>query len=127
MGNRLIEGVDGVFIPVQDLEKSVKWYQEVLELELLYREEEAAVLKVSDQSPVICLVRVTNHQPVKFPENNWDVSLFYNFKTYDIERTYKLLKERGVDISGIAEEEKLDYFGFRDPDGNKLGVCYSKL
>jgi hypothetical protein len=38
---------------------------------------------------VVCLIRTSNHQPMKFPENNFGVGKYYNFIPNDIEETNK--------------------------------------
>lgn len=95
MATALFKGMEGVFIPVTDPELSAKWYEEILGFQLIYIEEVAAVMRIGDQSQtVVCLVKIQNHQPMKFPENNFGVGKYYNFIPNDIEETRKLLLER---------------------------------
>jgi len=49
---------------------SANWYGKILGFKLLYIEEEAAVMKIAEQSQtVVCLVKTLNHQSMKFPNN----------------------------------------------------------
>jgi glyoxylase I family protein len=124
MTKPLLKGMEGVFIPVTDPNFSSKWYEEILGFKLLYIEEEAAVLKIAEQSQtVVCLVKTLNHHPMKFPENNFGVGKYYNFISQDIEETYKLLLERNVKVNPIGGEGTTKFFTFYDPDDNPLGVC----
>ncbi|KAB2334405.1 VOC family protein [Cytobacillus depressus] len=117
-------GMEGVFIPVKDPKYSAKWYEEILGFTLIYIEEEAAVMRIAEQSQtVVCLVRTLNHQPMVFPENKFGVGKYYNFIPQDIEETYKFLLERNVKVNQMSGEGTTRFFTFYDPDGNPLGVC----
>ncbi|TKC20137.1 VOC family protein [Robertmurraya kyonggiensis] len=116
--------MEGVFVPVNNPDVSAKWYEEVLGFTLVYQEEEAAVLRISGESQtVVCLVRTVNHQPMKFPENDFGVGKYYNFIPEDFEKTYERLVEKGVKVNQIDREGNTRFFTFYDPDGNPLGVC----
>ncbi|MFP7442954.1 VOC family protein [Bacillus infantis] len=120
----LFKGREGVFIPVTDPESSAKWYEEILGFQLIYIEEEAAVMRIGDKSQtVFCLVKTQNHQPKSFPENNFEVGKYYNFIPNDIEDTHKLLLEKEVKVDPIGGDESTKFFTFYDPDNNPLGVC----
>ena len=124
MTNPLLMGMEGVFIPVKDPKLSANWYEEILGFKLLYIEEEAAVLKISEQSQtVVCLVKTLNYEPMKFPNNNFGVGKYYNFIPYNIEETHKFLLEKNVKVNPIEEEGDTKFFTFYDPDDNPLGVC----
>jgi glyoxylase I family protein len=124
MSKPLLKGVEGIFIPVKNPELSAGWYEEVLGFQLIYMEKEAAVMRIGEQAQtVVCLVRTSPHQPMKFPENQFGVGKYYNFIPEDIEETHKLLLEKGVNVNPIGGEETTRFFTFFDPDGNPLGVC----
>lgn len=120
----LLKGMEGVFIPVTNPEASAKWYEEKLGFTPIYIQEEAATMRIApDAQTVVCLVRTPNHQPMKFPENDFGVGKYYNFIPENIEETYAALKERGVEVGPLDGEEGFSYFTFYDPDGNPLGAC----
>lgn len=124
MTKPLLKGMEGVFIPVKDPEMSAKWYEEILGFKLIYMEEEAAVMKIEEHSQtVVCLVRTVNHQPMKFPNNNFGVGKYYNFIPDNIEETYKILLENNVKVNAMGGEGTTRFFTFYDPDDNPLGVC----
>ncbi|MDR7071617.1 VOC family protein [Fictibacillus barbaricus] len=124
MANPLLKGMEGVFIPVKDPEVSAKWYEEILAFKVVYIEENAAVMKIAEHSnTVVCLVKVINHEPMKFPENHFGVGKYYNFMCHDIEETYKSLVEKKVKVNAIGGEGTTRFFTFYDPDDNPLGVC----
>ena len=67
MTQSLLNGVEAIFIPIKDPQLSSKWYEDKLGFKLLYIEEEAAVMKIADQSAtVVCLVKAKKHQPLHF-------------------------------------------------------------
>lgn len=124
MTKPLLKGLEGIFIPVKDPKISANWYEEILGFKLLYIEEEAAVMKIAEQSQtVVCLVKTLNHQPMTFPSNEFGVGKYYNFIPQNIEETYKLLLEKNIKVNQINEEGNSKFFTFYDPDGNPLGVC----
>ena len=124
MTKPLLKGMEGVFLPVKDLERSAKLYEEILGFKLIYIEEEAAVMKISEQSQtVVCLVKTIKHQPMKFPENQFGVGKYYNFIPDDIEEAHRTLLTKNVKVNQISGEGTTKFFTFYDPDGNPLGVC----
>ncbi len=124
MAQSLLKGMEGVFIPVKDPSASAKWYEEKLGCIPLFVEEEAVTMRISDESStVICLVRVENHQPMTFPENQFGVGKYYNFLPADIEAAHQLLTERGVSVTPIDRFGSTKVLTFFDPDGNPLGMC----
>lgn len=124
MTRPLLKGMEGVFIPVTDPERSAKWYEEKLGFELIYMEVEAAVMRIAQTSQtVVCLVKTPNHQPMEFPENKFGVGKYFNFIPEDVEETHRFLLEQGVKVNPIGGDGTTWFFTFYDPDGNPLGVC----
>lgn len=124
MNKSLLKGIEGIFIPVKDPEASARWYEAVLGLQLSYIEEAAAVMKISGDSPtVVCLVRVDDHIPMRFPSNSFGVGKYVNFIPEDIDKLYEELKDKGIAVNILERDEEKKYFTFYDPDGNPLGAC----
>ncbi|MBG9692445.1 hypothetical protein ABD91_16595 [Lysinibacillus sphaericus] len=122
----LLNGVEAIFIPIKDSQLSVKWYEEKLGFKLLNIEEDAAVMKIGEQSvTVVCLVKTENHQPLHFPDNHFGVGKYFNFLSSTIEDTYQSLVEQQVKVNPIGGEGQIKFFTFYDLDGNPLGVCQS--
>lgn len=122
----LLNGVEAIFIPIKDSQLSVKWYEEKLGFKLLNIEEDAAVMKIGEQSvTVVCLVKTENHQPFYFPDNHFGVGKYFNFLSSTIEDTYQSLVEQQVKVNPIGGEGQIKFFTFYDLDGNPLGVCQS--
>ena len=80
MTKPLFKGMEGVFIPVKNPAASMKWYEDILGFKRIYHEEDAAVMRIGEESQtVICLVKTKDHQAMHFPDNSFGVSKYYNF------------------------------------------------
>ncbi|WP_455663349.1 VOC family protein [Pradoshia sp.] len=125
MTEPLFKGMEGVFIPVKNPVKSMKWYENILGFKQVYYEENAAVMKISEGSEtVVCLVKMNDHQPMHFPDNSFGVGKYYNFiPSSPIEDVYAHLQAMNVEVGRLDGEGDTRFFTFYDPDGNPLGVC----
>ncbi|MEK8130058.1 VOC family protein [Paenibacillus filicis] len=114
----------GIFVPVTNLERSTKWYTEMLGFEIIQRDEpNATVLMMNDHRVVFCLVLSFEIEHRSFPKNNYQVEQYFNFHTKDVNSSYQALKEKGADIGEIEQfDGGIRGFSLRDPDGNKYGV-----
>ncbi|MFJ7700321.1 VOC family protein [Lysinibacillus fusiformis] len=122
----LLHGVEAIFIPIKDPQLSAKWYEEKLGFKLLYIEEDAAVMKMAEQSvTVVCLVKTEYHRPIHFPDNHFGVGKYFNFLSSAIEDTYQSLVGQQVNVNPMGGEGQTRFFTFYDLDGNPLGVCQS--
>lgn len=86
MSQALLAGMEGVFIPVKNPKISAEWYEEKIGFKPIYIEDEAAVMKIEEGSQtVVCLMRTVNHQPMKFPENNFGEGVTKFFTFFDLD------------------------------------------
>ncbi|MFC5468257.1 VOC family protein [Cohnella suwonensis] len=125
MGKTTFYGV-GIFVPVSDLERSTKWYEEMLGFEITHRDEpNATVMMMNDYKIIFCLVLSFDIEHRQFPRNNYQVTQYFNFHTEDVDGTYRDLKEKGADIGEIENfDDGIRGFPLYDPDGNKFGVVH---
>lgn len=62
-------------------------------------------MRIEEQSQtVVCLVKTQNHQPMKFPKNNFEVGKYYNFIPNDIEKTHKFFLEKEEKVNPMDGE-----------------------
>ncbi len=122
MTRKIFERIDGVFMPVIDLDKSINWYKDILGLTLLYTWDGGAGFKVCDGESLLGLIQVKDHTPAFFSTQESKMH-YFNFKTLDIENSCNLLKDRGVEIADIIDAGNIKVAYFQDPDGNLLGMC----
>lgn len=109
-------------IPVRDSDQSVKWYTEILGLELLtITEESYAVLKMNEGLMLLVLVPTEDDTYAHFSVK--DESAFsIGFTSPLLKEFHQYLIENDVKVDEITEDHGHYYFHFYDPSGNKLQV-----
>ncbi|MFZ5814951.1 MAG: VOC family protein [Bacillota bacterium] len=113
---QLFKRIDTVFFPVRNLEAAVSWYTETLGLSLRWKVEGYACLNLAE-TPLTLVERGDAFTPVTHAT--------FNFYAADIDGVYNHLKAAGVVVDpAIADPPGVRYFGFQDPDGNRLEVCW---
>ncbi|MBI9115409.1 VOC family protein [Sanguibacter suaedae] len=110
--------IDTVFVRTTDLERSARWYREVLGLRERFRADDIVAFDV-DQT-ALTLLGPGSHDgsaaPRDFPA--------FNFYAADAESTHAWSAGRGVDVDPVHRvDETFAEFTFRDPDGTLLQVC----
>ncbi|QUG41349.1 VOC family protein [Psychrobacillus sp. INOP01] len=89
--------MEEIIISVKDPELTANWYEDIFGFKLFYIEEEAAVMKITEQyQTIVCLVKNLKHQPMRFPSNNFGVGKYNNFIPQNREETYKSLFENNL-------------------------------
>lgn len=128
----LFTKVGYVYLPTNDMEKSILWYTENLGLELKEKFKDQgsfiAVLNYPYKDSVdIILVETVDQRPLEIMRNGSKHSVL-SMNCLDIEHTHKLLKEKGVAVENIQTvgEDKIKYFYFKDDQGNLLEASWSK-
>ncbi|WP_261129284.1 VOC family protein [Bacillus sp. Marseille-Q3570] len=112
----MIERIDTVCLLVNDVEISSKWYQDVLGFKEVFMEEGYRVLSVGTGSVPLT---IEEGDPNPTPNQNYPI-----FFTKDIKQTYEKLKEHGVKVGEIHNDDVNNFFDFYDLDNNKLQVCF---
>ncbi|KOP81386.1 VOC family protein [Cytobacillus solani] len=120
--------IGAVFIPVTNVNRSVKWYKDVLELNYVgtWPENEGADFYFNSEKQYLSLVRVNEKQPTTFTANPEYQNTYYNFTTDNIEESHRRLTDKGVNVTEIYDDGAIIGFDFYDLDGNKLGVVVDK-
>ncbi len=122
MGKIQYDGGLTCAMPVKDLEKAIKWYQDYLGFKLQYKLAEMGWCEM--ESPVqrvnVGLSAVEKHQ------TGGGATLTFGVK--DIEAARKELESRGVKFDGPVQtiEGMVKLTTFFDPDGNTL-MFYQSL
>lgn len=116
-----MDAYDNYFLGVEDLQKSRKFYEDVLGLSLKFDFSDRGMMafNVGNEEPAIILKDLKSFPDVK--PTVW-------FVVDDVETEYHKLKDRGVKflsepfeiLTGMAVE-------FEDPSGNRMGITdYTK-
>ncbi|MFC4559220.1 VOC family protein [Virgibacillus kekensis] len=113
---KLFKRIDTVFLEVTDIEKSIEWYTDVLDLELRWFQKEGGYAAIEIGETPLTLVRASEVKPATHCQ--------FNFFTNDIKAAHERLQENNVDVDEIVDYGDVLSFEFRDPDGNILGVCF---
>ncbi|HET7579279.1 MAG TPA: VOC family protein [Bacillales bacterium] len=121
----LFKKIDTVRVPVRDIERSADWYKKQLGMQILEKNTNRAELKVYGGETMMVLERVDSFSPMDYLDRRGLVTHF-NFNTLDAELAHMMLKDKGIQVTDIWDEDFLKYFAFRDLDGNVLSVCYEK-
>lgn len=95
--------LDVVEIQVKDFKKSVEWYKNLLKL--LHVEKDFAMFNSGKATLAL----------YKGKKNC--INLY--FRSKDLEKSYALMKKKGVNISRIIKVHWGRKFYFKDPEGNK--------
>lgn len=115
----LIQDVDTVIVFVTDLERSIEWYSEVLELPLEWQRGDFAMFNAGN----IPLALHGGAQPCDVRENHGSL---ISFAVEDYASVKAKLVSRGCQF--VFENQSPDaIFGtFLDPDGNTLQIAQKK-
>ena len=107
-------GVDHVVLHVDDVERSKKFYTEILGM-TVYREDDGQVFLHAGQQG-IALFRKPGNAPLVAGQDLNHLAL--NVATGTYETLKAELEQRGVPVSGRPGDDRCIYF--RDPDGHRL-------
>lgn len=114
--------VDTIFVHVTNLEHSIRWYSELLGLEIRGDNHPGPIytLDMGAGRPGItldnhCLDDHFEHIPSSQP--------LFNLSASDIDAAYRHAKKLSTEVSEIVTFPDLSEFTFKDPDGNIIMVC----
>jgi glyoxylase I family protein len=114
--------VGSVFIPVTDMEKSMKWYEKHLGVRKIDTWDGGAGFYFPNSDTQLGLVQVDSPQPTEFVINGKKKNVYFNFLVEDIEEVHKELKNSGVVTSVIEDFGGMKGFEFFDLDNNPFSV-----
>jgi catechol 2,3-dioxygenase-like lactoylglutathione lyase family enzyme len=111
----IAKGISMVLVYVSDVAESVKWYQEVLELPVLYQDQGFASLGVGNQ-------RLGLHAG-EYPESSEDrLGSIPVFEVADYQEVKATLASRGCVFYFENQTPNAIFGSFKDPDGNSLQI-----
>ena len=106
--------IDTVHITVRDLDQSIRWYEDVLELEKLFYAGKYVVFRVGQGGSTITIqegeVRPSSIKAILFSDA--------------LEETRLKLLAMDVDAGEIEMDGEVTFFEFKDVDGNLFEVCH---
>jgi predicted enzyme related to lactoylglutathione lyase len=112
----LFKRIVTVFLEVTDMDRSIKWYSEVLGFKIRWYSKETGYAAINIGETPLTIVRTNEVKPA--------THIPFNFYSSDINKAYEELKKNGVDVEEIVDHGDVLTFDFKDPDGHLLSVCY---
>jgi catechol-2,3-dioxygenase len=123
-----ITGINYVALSVRDVNRSLRWYTDVLDFAELHRvsndQRNAVAVRSADGSVGLGLVELSTSARDEFtPFRTGLDHLCFLVPTFqDLETWAKRLSDRGVDHSGIVPTPFGPIINFKDPDGIALAL-----
>lgn len=117
------QGVIHFSLPASDLERSARFYQELLGMTVIQRTPRMVFLKCGEDY----LILANGNVPLKF-DSGKDTPVHHAFKVApeDFAPAVEFLRRHGVEVFNIEERRDGVFYGrqayFLDPDGNKLEI-----
>lgn len=122
----IISHIATIEIPVTNLKKSIAFYLDILNVEIDFEGEKAAMLIFKKKGvPSIYLVEVEGGASLSFQNTNTNVThSIIDFYTPSLKECYNWLKKKNIDVGTLHINPDNDFggFSFKDPDGNLLGM-----
>lgn len=116
MNTMLFEKVDTVFIPVQNIEKAMPFYVDVLGGTPGWTDNNGNYQTIAFGNTSVTLCSIEHKL-----EKKLDTSLFSLYTT-SIEKAHAYIASHGIDVSEVMEEGAA-YFIMKDPDCNRIEIC----
>lgn len=113
MSEKFIERIDAVFLPVNDLKKSLQWYQETFNFEIVWRNERMVGLLIGPNVG-FHLVEVPDWKP----DNRYTP---INFAVTNADDVREILINQGVKVSEWRQGQP-KRFDFWDLSGNAISL-----
>ncbi|MBM7602971.1 catechol 2,3-dioxygenase-like lactoylglutathione lyase family enzyme [Metabacillus crassostreae] len=110
---KFVERIDAVFLPVRNLEESIKWYQEIFSFDLRWKNERMCGLFIATNCG-FHLVETQDFKPIT-------TYTPFNYVVKDVEKTREKLLEKGVVVSQLRTGEP-KRFDITDLNGNMISI-----
>jgi catechol 2,3-dioxygenase-like lactoylglutathione lyase family enzyme len=111
-------GIDTVTIFAADLERSVAFFRDCLCLSIRYEEEGWVEFDAGGATLAVSRGGTARPEPKSLEEQTVQVS----FRVEDRDEAVRVLRERGVPFSGLADQPFGRIATFEDPDGNRYQI-----
>lgn len=118
----ILNQMNGVFVHVSNLRNSVKWYADLLGLEIDLSLVKSPVFNM----PISGTTSLTLDDHTFDPDfvHHANASPLFNFYAPNIDEAYQYFQDKGIQI--VRETEWVGdtaWFNVQDPDGNVIMIC----
>lgn len=116
----MFKRIDTIFLPVKDTTAAIDWYKEVCGFRLRWHHEEGgyAAMDIGSGETAFTLVRNKEMGSQKPESHEW-----FTLYTTNAKGTRQKLAETGVEVTEVVDDGTIEFFSFKDLDGNVIGVC----
>ena len=118
MSKHFLEGIDTIVLRVSDLDRSKAWYTQNLEFKSISEDKQMDLIVLDTFGPTSLTLWATGEK-IKV---NRDTTSYPIFRTANAALAHEKLKQKGIEV-GELTADAVNYFNFRDPDGNLLEIC----
>ena len=120
----VIEAMDHIGITVSNLDKSIDFYRELFDFEIVekFADTRQAFLRVSDI--MIGLFEVEGYKNVEGTKNH--LSFFIDEEDFD-DAVDEIQEKEIIIVNGPENIRKGKSVIFLDPDGNQIELCYPRM
>jgi catechol 2,3-dioxygenase-like lactoylglutathione lyase family enzyme len=121
------QGVVHFSLPVTDVERSARFYSELLGMKIVQKTPRMVFLKCGDDF----LILAKGNAPLRYDSPS-DTPVHHAFKVSadDFEPALEFLRRNGVEVFNVEDRHEGVFLGpqayFLDPDGNKLEIHYNR-
>jgi len=117
----IFEYLDLTIVRVSNIDISKKWYEEILELKPIFFDQAEKLVAYYAGNNIGFAIWQTKPGDTLIPASL--AGSFPIFFANDIHQTHETLTDRGVKVEKIQGSQYVKFFGFFDPDNNRLEVC----
>lgn len=118
--------VGAIFIPVINLEESISWYTECLELQLVDNWGAGASFTFTNGETLLALIQVKQTTPLEFPVGENRSNVYYHFETDSLEQLSNHFQKKGVEITRAYDHGVMNELFIKDPSGNEIAFYCEK-
>jgi predicted enzyme related to lactoylglutathione lyase len=116
-----------VFIHVTNMKRAVKFYSHLLGLPIHAGTDYANGIFGFHLENGADILLDANHAEAQQPSSAFHMHATCMFATGDIDASYRFMQENDVEVvTEIFRDPNVEFFNFKDPDGNIQMVCRSK-
>jgi catechol 2,3-dioxygenase-like lactoylglutathione lyase family enzyme len=120
------QGVVHFSLPVTDIERSARFYTELLGMRIVHKTPQMVFLKCGDDF----LILAKGKAPLKYDsDKNTPVHHAFKVAAEDFEPALEFLRKNGVEVFNVENRQEGVFLGpqayILDPDGNKLELHHN--
>jgi len=118
--------VGAVFIPVLDLEESINWYSNALELRLIDNWGTGASFSFSNGESLLALIKVEKLSTLTFTVTDTQSNVYFHFETDDIVQLKRHFESKKIKITNLSDHGPMIEMFVKDPSGNEIAFYCEK-